>query len=115
MCTGSTSQEYKVFPVCCAFHYAIFLAGVLWGAPWGAPWGAVCVVFEDTIALRCIRFRIAWPWAKKEIHSPQAKVVPRGLEPRTVRLLAVRSNQLSYETSDSENEDGSRASPLPAL
>lgn len=27
------------------------------------------------------------------------KVVPRGLEPRTLRLLAVRSNQLSYETS----------------
>ena len=27
-------------------------------------------------------------------------VVPRGLEPRTLRLLAVRSNQLSYETLD---------------
>ena len=27
-----------------------------------------------------------------------SKVVPRGLEPRTLRLLAVRSNQLSYET-----------------
>ena len=27
------------------------------------------------------------------------QVVPRGLEPRTLRLLAVRSNQLSYETS----------------
>ena len=27
-------------------------------------------------------------------------VVPRGLEPRTLRLLAVRSNQLSYETID---------------
>ena len=26
------------------------------------------------------------------------KVVPRGLESRTLRLLAVRSNQLSYET-----------------
>ena len=26
------------------------------------------------------------------------KVVPRGLEPRSLRLLAVRSNQLSYET-----------------
>ena len=25
-------------------------------------------------------------------------VVPRGLEPRTLRLLAVCSNQLSYET-----------------
>ena len=28
------------------------------------------------------------------------KVVPRGLEPRTLRLLSVRSNQLSYETDD---------------
>ena len=26
------------------------------------------------------------------------QVVPRRLEPRTLRLLAVRSNQLSYET-----------------
>ena len=26
-------------------------------------------------------------------------VVPRGLEPRTLRLFAVRSDQLSYETS----------------
>ena len=26
------------------------------------------------------------------------KMVPRGLEPRTLRLLAVRSDQLSYET-----------------
>ena len=36
----------------------------------------------------------------------KSKVVPRGLEPRTLRLLAVRSNQLSYETdapSDSAN------------
>ena len=28
----------------------------------------------------------------------QQQMVPRGLEPRTLRLLAVRSNQLSYET-----------------
>ena len=27
-------------------------------------------------------------------------MVPRGLEPRTLRLLAVRSNHLSYETSE---------------
>jgi hypothetical protein len=27
-----------------------------------------------------------------------SKMVPRGLEPRTLRLLAVRFNQLSYET-----------------
>ena len=33
--------------------------------------------------------------------TPDARLgelVPRGLEPRTLRLLAVRSNQLSYET-----------------
>jgi hypothetical protein len=33
-------------------------------------------------------------------------VVPRGLEPRTLRLLAVRSNQLSYETADDRAQDG---------
>ena len=33
-------------------------------------------------------------------NSAQFKMVPRGLEPRTLRLLAVRSNQLSYETSE---------------
>ena len=31
-------------------------------------------------------------------HWAQVAMVPRGLEPRTLRLLAVRSNQLSYET-----------------
>ena len=34
------------------------------------------------------------------------KMVPRGLEPRTLRLLAVRSNQLSYETVDDYNSCG---------
>ena len=29
---------------------------------------------------------------------PWITVLPRGLEPRTLRLLAVRSDQLSYET-----------------
>ena len=33
-------------------------------------------------------------------HDTLQIVVPRGLEPRTLRLLAVRSNQLSYRTSD---------------
>ena len=32
-------------------------------------------------------------------HIPRKTMVPRGLEPRTLQLLAVRSNQLSYETS----------------
>ena len=35
---------------------------------------------------------------RKEDLRPAAHMVPRGLEPRTLRLLAVRSNQLSYET-----------------
>ena len=35
-------------------------------------------------------------WGHAEL--VRRKVVPRGLEPRTLRLLAVRSNQLSYET-----------------
>ncbi len=35
------------------------------------------------------------------VNSLSAKVIPRGLEPRTLRLLAVRSNQLSYETMSS--------------
>ena len=38
------------------------------------------------------RHRIAWSRMTAE------EVVPRGLEPRTLRLSAVRSNQLSYET-----------------
>ena len=33
-------------------------------------------------------------------------MVPRGLEPRTLRLLAVRSNQLSYETHVKNSEWG---------
>ena len=35
-----------------------------------------------------------WP----EYRETRNFMVPRGLEPRTLRLLAVRSNQLSYET-----------------
>ena len=33
------------------------------------------------------------------MHGGTSIAVPRGPEPRTLRLLAVRSNQLSYETS----------------
>ena len=32
------------------------------------------------------------------LHLQANILVPRGLEPRSLRLLAVRSNQLSYET-----------------
>ena len=44
----------------------------------------------------------ATPLEKKSKRS--CDMVPRGLEPRTLRLLAVRSNQLSYETDASEGE-----------
>ena len=36
--------------------------------------------------------------APREVTYLDEIMVPRGLEPRTLRLLAVRSNQLSYET-----------------
>ena len=42
-----------------------------------------------------------WPVAWLSLNQPSqvlCLMVPRGLEPRTLRLLAVRSNQLSYET-----------------
>ena len=39
-------------------------------------------------------------WRNDQGVREPVKVVPRGLEPRTLRLLAVRSNQLSYETSE---------------
>ena len=37
-------------------------------------------------------------WPDVSVSANKTKLVPRGLEPRTLRLLAVRSNQLSYET-----------------
>ena len=36
--------------------------------------------------------------------SRRGKMVPRGLDPRTLRLLAVRSNQLSYDTVDAPRD-----------
>jgi hypothetical protein len=41
-------------------------------------------------------------------------MVPRGLEPRTLRLLAVRSNQLSYETVARRRPAGQRKGPSAA-
>ena len=38
--------------------------------------------------------------AASSITCHTRSLVPRGLEPRTLRLVAVRSNQLSYETLD---------------
>ena len=43
-----------------------------------------------------------------------SNVVPRGLEPRTLRLLAVRSNQLSYETHWFHLAPGPASLPLRA-
>ena len=34
----------------------------------------------------------------KDVLLEEKKVLPRGLEPRTLRLLAVRSDQLSYKS-----------------
>jgi hypothetical protein len=48
-----------------------------------APNAQCCCVVEYGCVVRNLHFE---------------KMVPRGLEPRTLRLLAVRSNQLSYET-----------------
>ena len=43
-----------------------------------------------------------WESEKKTSRAAEAgdHMVPCGLEPRTLRLLAVRSSQLSYETTD---------------
>ena len=43
-----------------------------------------------------------WLLAKQQWRK---HMVPRGLEPRTLRLLAVRSNQLSYETCDGDQRE----------
>ena len=48
--------------------------------------------------LRVRSTRVAPGEARDTVHLYFPNVVPRGLEPRTLRLLAVRSNQLSYET-----------------
>ena len=50
-------------------------------------------------------------------HAVILQMVPRGLEPRTLRLLAVRSNQLSYETSGESTEVclGMPTKPSPAM
>ena len=41
------------------------------------------------------------------------RMVPRGLEPRTLRLLALRSNQLSYETADHRHMYYCHTGPCP--
>ena len=46
-----------------------------------------------TKGFECFPFKI-----EVQTQVGNAEVVPRGLEPRTLRSLAVRSNQLSYET-----------------
>ena len=43
-------------------------------------------------------------WKKYFYHDDKI-VVPRGLEPRTLWLLAIRSDQLSYETSWKDSEE----------
>ena len=49
----------------------------------------------------CIQYRYRGEpikWREISVRLGGSKVVPRGLEPRTLRLLAIRSNQLCYET-----------------
>ena len=69
-------------------------------------------------ATNCI---VGAKYQEADVESPSRcsganhEMVPRGLEPRTLRLLAVRSNQLSYETIE-KNEFlmwFSRANPSP--
>ena len=58
----------------------------------GRMWGRQAVQGSDNQVIK--------RWTNTKIVDFQRRMVPRGLEPRTLRLLAVRSNQLSYETSD---------------
>ena len=60
----------------------------------------------------CLAGKKVCLWSPQQAHEhavllsmQDAKMVPRGLEPRTLRLLAVRSNQLSYETSCKVNPE----------
>ena len=46
----------------------------------------------------CVLGEGRFEWAIVKKACVDIRVVPRGLEPRTLRLLALRSNQLSYET-----------------
>ena len=55
---------------------------------WMLNSNCVCTAFVHP----CMRHRLA--------RSNYIDMVPRGLEPRTLWLLAIRSNQLSYETSE---------------
>ncbi len=66
------------------------------GIAGSSPAGVIFLALANTKAIRkaarisaVVLFR----------HLLNSNMVPRGLEPRTLRLLAVRSNQLSYETS----------------
>ena len=55
------------------------------------------VLGQACVHVCCVRFA-SRRGARQCTRSHAQHMVPRGLEPRTLRLLAVRSNQLSYET-----------------
>ena len=57
----------------------------------------------------------AGPLPARYLPAALTALVPRGLEPRTLRLLAVRSNQLSYETSWCFVRDGQLSEKSCAL
>ena len=65
---------------CCVF------AGLFWIRAWfkSPPWFRILSFVFSLVHRGCT--------------EQGYRMVPRGLEPRTLRLLAVRSNQLSYET-----------------
>ena len=70
-------------------YWLCALASWAMGALWRCtPWHSFPLRNSDT---PCARITAA-----PDVSPPA--VVPRGLEPRTLRLLAVRSDQLSYET-----------------
>ena len=74
----------------CSTHTTNMHLGVLPSATLGGGQAAVCSAqWSASCMLSCC------PCSKPNVDD----LVPRGLEPRTLRLLAARSDQLSYETS----------------
>ena len=53
---------------------------------------------DDIMLSRCFKIHLVVFTYCARVDACGRNMVPRGLEPRTLRLLAVHSNQLSYET-----------------
>ena len=65
------------------------------------PTAVICDIRRSYIDLFHTRPKPRGAFA--QLSGKERNMVPRGLEPRTLRLLAVRSNQLSYETSEGQS------------